>query len=159
MNRFAVTANIEKRNDMKISTRGQNAIKLMLDLATYNNGEPIPLKDIAKRQNISDKYLEQIVSVLNKASLVKSIRGIHGGYRLSYPPEQYTVGQILRTVEGNMSPTNCVGENGTPCENKNVCVSFRLWERLDMAINDVLEGITLADMLEWQNELADHYVI
>ena len=132
----------------------------MLDLATYDTGEPVKLKDIAKRQNISDKYLEHIVALLNKADLVKSIRGIRGGYVLSYPPEKYTVGQILKTVEGDMSPTDCVGANGTPCENKGTCVSFRLWEKLDNAINDVLEGITLADMLEWQNELmTDQYVI
>lgn len=145
---------------MMISTRGKNAIKLMLDLATYNHGEPVRLKDIARRQNISEKYLEQIVSTLHKAVLVKSIRGAHGGYVLKYSPGQYTVGQILKAVEGNMSPTDCVGENGTLCVNKSTCVSYRLWEKLDAAINDVLEGITLADMLEWQNELMiDQYVI
>ena len=145
---------------MRISTRGKNAIKLMLDLATYNHGEPVRLKNIAKRQNISEKYLEQIVAVLNKAALVKSIRGAHGGYVLNYPPEKYTVRRILKAVEGNLSPTDCVGENGTKCENKGGCVSYRLWEKLDTAINDVLEGITLADMLEWQNELLiDQYVI
>lgn len=145
---------------MTISTRGKNAIKLMLDLATYNQGEPIKVKDIAKRQNISEKYLEQIIAVLNKAELVKSIRGAHGGYILQQPPEKYTVGQILKAVEGNISPTDCVGENGLPCENKSTCVSFRLWEKLDAAMNNVLEGITLADMLEWQNELViDQYVI
>lgn len=145
---------------MKISTRGQNAIKLMLDLATHNYGKPVKVKDIARRQNISEKYLEQIVSVLHKAALVKSIRGAHGGYILRLSPEEYTVGQILKTVEGSMAPTDCVGENGTPCENKSTCVSYRLWEKLDTAMNDVLEGITLADMLEWQNELmTDQYVI
>ena len=145
---------------MRISTRGKNAIKLMLDLATYNHGEPIRLKDIAKRQNISEKYLEQIVAVLHKAALVKSSRDAHGGYVLNQMPEKYTVGQILKAVEGDMSPTDCVGENGTLCENKATCVSYRLWEKLDKAINDVLEGITLADMLEWQDELlVDQYVI
>lgn len=145
---------------MKISTRGRNAIKLMLDLATYCNGEAVKLKDIAKRQNISEKYLEQIVSVLNKASLVKSTRGSHGGYTLCDVPENYTVGQILRTVEGSMSPTDCVGEHGIPCENRGTCVSVRIWEKLDAAINDVLENITLADLIEWQNELlVDQYVI
>ncbi|MDE5556948.1 MAG: Rrf2 family transcriptional regulator [Ruminococcus sp.] len=145
---------------MKISTRGQNAIKLMLDLATYNNGEPVKLKDIAKRQNISEKYLEQIVSVLQKASLVKSFKGSRGGYILQYPPKKYTVGYILKTVEGDMTPTDCVGENGVICENSGICVSHRLWQKLYTAMNDVLEGITLADMLEWQSELwADQYVI
>ncbi|MDE5583085.1 MAG: Rrf2 family transcriptional regulator [Ruminococcus sp.] len=145
---------------MKISTRGQNAIKLMLDLATYNNGEPVKLKDIAKRQNISEKYLEQIVSVLQKASLVKSFKGSRGGYILQYPPKKYTVGYILKTVEGDMTPTDCVGENGVICENSGICVSHRLWQKLYTAMNDVLEGITLADMLEWQSELwTDQYVI
>ena len=145
---------------MRISTRGQNAIKLMLDLATYNHGEPVRLKDIAKRQEISEKYLEQIVAVLHKAALVKSVRGAHGGYVLNYPPKQYTVGKILKTVEGNMSPTDCVGENGVDCENKGTCVSFRLWQKLDDAVNDVLENITLEDMLEWQDELlTDQYSI
>lgn len=145
---------------MKISTRGKNAIKLMLDLATYYQGEPVKVKDIARRQNISEKYLEQIIAVLNKAALVKSIRGAHGGYVLTSPPEKYTVGQILKTVEGNMAPTDCFGENGTPCENKATCVSYRLWEKLDDAINGVLETITLANLLEWQNEIAaDQYMI
>ena len=145
---------------MRISTKGKNAIKLMLDLATYNHGEPVKLKDIAKRQNISEKYLEQIVSTLHKAGLVKSIRGSQGGYILNYPPKRYTVGQILKAVEGDMSPTDCTSENGIQCENKETCVCFRLWEKLDTAINDVLEGITLEDMLEWQEELLiDQYVI
>lgn len=145
---------------MRISSKGKYAIKLMLDLATYHYGEPVRLRDIAKRQGISEKYLEQIISILHKAVLVKSVRGAHGGYVLSYPPEKYTVGQILRTVEGDMSPTDCAGKNGTPCVNKSTCVSYRLWEKLDEAINDVLENITLADMLDWQDELlTDQYVI
>lgn len=145
---------------MKISSKGKNAIKLMLDLATYNNGEPVSVKDIARRQGISEKYLEQIISMLNKASLVKSVRGAHGGYVLNYPPEKYTVGKILRAVEGDMAPTDCVGENGIPCENKSTCASHRLWEKLDAAVNEVLDGITLADMVEWQSELqGDSYVI
>ena len=145
---------------MRISTKGKSALKLMLDLATYGHGEPVSVKDMAKRQGISEKYLEQIIAALNKASLVKSIRGAHGGYILTYPPEKYTAGQILRAVEGDMSPTDCVGENGISCENKTMCASYRLWEKLDTAIHDVLDGVTLADMLEWQNELVvDQYVI
>lgn len=145
---------------MRISTRGQNAIKLMLDLATYDNGEPVKLRDIAKRQNISEKYLEQIVSVLQKASLVKSFKGSHGGYMLQYSPKEYTAGYILKTVEGDMAPMDCVSDNGSICENAGTCVSHRLWQKLYTAINDVLEGITLADMLEWQSEIwTDQYVI
>lgn len=145
---------------MKISTKGKYAIKIMLDLATYDNGEPVSVRDIAKRQNISEKYLEQIIGVLNKASLVKSVRGPHGGYVLTDRPEKYTVGKILRVVEGDLSPTDCVGVNGIPCENKSACVSYILWQRLDEAVQEVLESITLQDMQEWQEELqTDYYVI
>ncbi len=145
---------------MRVSTKGKNAIKLMLDLASYHHGEPVKLKDIARRQNISEKYLEQIVASLHRASLVKGIRGARGGYLLNDEPEKYTVGQILKAAEGDLSPADCVGQNGIPCEYKGVCASYRLWEKLDAAINEVLEGITLADMLDWQNELlADQYVI
>ena len=145
---------------MKISTRGKNALKFMLDLATYSRGQPVRLKDIARRQHISEKYLEQIVSGIQKAALVQSLRGKNGGYTLRYPPEEYTVGQILKAVEGNMSPTECVGENGIACENKETCVNYKVWERLDAAINSVLEEITLKDMLEWQyGLLIDQFVI
>ena len=124
---------------MRISTKGKNAIKLMLDLAIYNNGEPVSVRDISKRQGISEKYLEQIISMLNTASLVKSVRGAHGGYILNCPPEKYTVGKILRAVEGDMAPTDCVGENAILCENKGMCASHRLWEKLDAAVNEVLD--------------------
>lgn len=145
---------------MKVSTKGKNALKFMLDLATYSKGQPVRLKDIARRQHISEKYLEQIVSGIQKADLVWSLRGKNGGYTLRYPPEEYTVGQILKAVEGNMAPTDCVGENGIPCENKGICVNYRVWEKLDAAINSVLEEITLKDMLEWQyGLLVDQYVI
>lgn len=138
---------------MRISTKGQNAIKLMLDLATNSAEHPVKLKEVAQRQQLSEKYLEQIVSGLLKAGLVKSNRGAHGGYTLREAPQRYTVGQILKVAEGSLAPASCVGEQGSPCENKSKCVSFRLWEKLDTAINDVLESITLADMLSWQEEL------
>lgn len=145
---------------MKISTRGKNALKFMLDLATYSRGQPVRLKDVARRQHISEKYLEQIVSAIQKAALVQSLRGKNGGYTLSYSPEEYTVGQILKVVEGNMSPADCVGKNGIACKNKETCVNYRVWERLDAAINGVLEEITLKDMLEWQyGLLVDQYSI
>ena len=145
---------------MKISTKGRYAIKLMLDLATYYNGEPVKIKDIARRQHISDKYLEQIVAILNKASLVKSVRGARGGYMLYASPENYTVRQILETVEGSLTPADCVGDNAAYCENRSMCVSVLIWEKLDQAIQDVLEGITLDDLVDWQNNLmVDQYVI
>ena len=103
---------------MRISTKGRYALRLMLDLALNNTGEPISLKDIARRQEISDKYLEQIISVLNKAKYVKSIRGAQGGYILTKRPEEYTVGMILRLTEGSLAPVTCVEEDADSCERK-----------------------------------------
>ncbi len=144
---------------MKISTKGRYALRLMLDLATYNNGEPISLKDVAKRQQISDKYLEQIIAVLNKAGFVRSIRGAQGGYILKKAPSEYTVGMILRLTEGDLAPVSCVGDESDECERRNCCVTVRIWEKIYDAVNDVVDSITLADMLVWQEELGEHYCI
>ncbi len=138
---------------MKISTRGRYALQLMLDLANHYDSGPINIKDIARRQGISDKYLEQIVAVLNRALLVKSSRGAKGGYQLTGPPESYTVGKILRTMEGDFSPVDCVGVNGVDCEKRENCVTVRIWERLYDAINEVLEDIRLSDLVLWQKEI------
>lgn len=144
---------------MKISTKGRYALRLMLDLATYNNGEPISLKDVAKRQQISDKYLEQIIAVLNKAGFVRSIRGAQGGYILKKAPSEYTVGMILRLTEGDLAPVSCVGDESDECERRNCCVTVRIWEKIYDTVNDVVDSITLADMLVWQEELGEHYCI
>lgn len=144
---------------MKISTKGRYALRLMLDLATYNTGEPVSIKDIAKRQQISEKYLEQIIAVLNKAGFVRSIRGAQGGYVLKRKPEEYTVGMILRRTEGDLAPVSCIGEEGMPCERKGECVTVRLYEKINDAVNGVVDSITLADLLEWQNEKAGEYSI
>ena len=148
-----------ERRAMRISTKGRYAIKLMLDLATNYRGDPIKLKDIAKRQHTTEKYLEQIVSILNKASLVRSSRGAKGGYVLTAPPENYTIGMILRATEGNLTPVDCTEIQGAPCANRDQCVTVRIWKRLDDAVNSVLDDIKLSDLLEWQSELADQYVI
>lgn len=144
---------------MKISTKGRYALRLMLDLAVYNTGEPIALKDIARRQEISEKYLEQIISVLNKAGYVRSVRGAQGGYTLTRDTKDYTVGMILRLTEGELAPVNCVGAEAVPCDRMDTCVTVKIWQRLYDAINGVVDGITLADLVEWQNEKADQYVI
>ncbi len=144
---------------MKISTKGRYALRLMLDLAVYNTGEPVSLKDIARRQQISEKYLEQIISILNKAGYVRSIRGAQGGYMLKREPKEYTVGMILRLTEGDLAPVGCVGENSMDCERRQGCVTIQIWERLNEAINGVVDHITLADMVLWQQEKADAYVI
>lgn len=144
---------------MKISTKGRYALRLMLDLAIYNTGEPISLKDVARRQQISEKYLEQIIAMLNKAGFVRSIRGAQGGYMLKKAPSEYTVGMILRLTEGDLAPVSCVGEDSIECERKDGCVTVRIWERLNEAINGVVDHITLEDMMGWQQEKADQYVI
>ena len=127
----------------------------MLDLATYNTGEPVRLKDIAKRQQISEKYLEQIISLLNKAGFVKSIRGPQGGYMLKNPPEQYTVGMILRQTEGSLTPVSIDDE--TSYERQSV--TTRIWTKMEGAINEIVDGITLKDLVDWQMEQVGQYVI
>lgn len=131
----------------------------MLDLAIYNTGEPISIKDIAKRQQISEKYLEQIISVLNKAGYVRSIRGAQGGYLLKKEPKEYTVGMILRLTEGDLAPVSCVGEESAGCDRRDSCVTVRIWEQINDAVNSVVDNINLADLVEWQAEKADQYVI
>lgn len=144
---------------MKISTKGRYALRLMLDLALNNTGEPIRIKDIAARQEISDKYLEQIISTLNKAGFVKSIRGPQGGYRLTKEPAQYTVGMILRLTEGSLAPVACLEDEVNICERQDTCATLKLWQMLNTAISDVVDHVTLADLVEWQNEKMSNYVI
>ena len=148
-----------RRQIMKISTKGRYALRLMLDLALNNTGEPVRIKDIAARQEISDKYLEQIISVLNKAGYVKSIRGPQGGYRLAKEREKYTVGMILRLTEGSLAPVSCLEDEQNLCERSMNCATLRLWQMLNTAISDVVDRVTLSDLAEWQNEISDNYVI
>lgn len=127
---------------MKVSTRGRYALRLMLDLALNNTGEPVRLKDVAKRQEISEKYLEQIISILNKAGFVKSVRGPAAGYSLKRKPEEYTVGMILRLTEGSLAPVDCV-EDGADCGREDQCVTVMLWKKTgNDAINSVVDNIT-----------------
>lgn len=144
---------------MKISTKGRYALRLMLDLAQNNTGEPVRIKDIAARQDLSDKYLEQIISILNKARFVKSIRGPQGGYLLTREPEQYTVGMILRLTEGSLAPVACLDDEINSCERQDTCATLKLWKMLNKAISDVVDQVTLADLVEWENERMDYYVI
>lgn len=132
---------------MKISTKGRYALMIMIDLATNDNGNFISLKDIAKRQQISMKYLEQIVSLLNKAGYLQTARGNNGGYKLSKKPEDYTVGDILRASEGDLAPIVCLTEEGE-CEKKHNCNTYPFWEGLDKVINDYVDSKTLADFID-----------
>lgn len=144
---------------MKISTKGRYALRLMLDLAINNTGEPVRIKDIASRQEISDKYLEQIISVLNKAGYVRSLRGPQGGYKLAREPKEYTVGMILRLTEGSLAPVACLEDEVNECSRQDECATLILWEKLYEAIKDVVDGYTLADLVDWQMGKVDHYVI
>lgn len=144
---------------MKISSKGRYALRLMLDIAQHDNGTPVRIKDISSRQEISDKYLEQIISILNKAGYVRSIRGPQGGYLLTHKPEEYTVGMILRLTEGSLAPVACLEGDVNTCDRSENCVTLRVWERLKDAIDGVVDHITLADLLEWSREGGDNYCI
>ena len=144
---------------MKISTKGRYALRLMLDLALHDNDAPVRIKDIAARQDISDKYLEQIISSLNKAGYVKSIRGPQGGYKLAKDPYGYTVGMILRLTEGSLAPVACLDDEVNQCDRQETCATLKLWQQLDDAIKSVVDTVTLADLVEWQEEKIDNYVI
>lgn len=137
---------------MKISTKGRYALRMMTDLAINHTGEMIRVREVAARQGISEKYLEQIISTLKRAGYVKSLRGAQGGYRLSREPKDYTVGMILRLTEGDMSPVSCLEDEENQCGMAGSCVSLRLWEMLDDAIKDVIDHVTLQDMVDWERE-------
>ena len=142
---------------MKISTKGRYAIRLMIDLAEHNNGEFITLMDIAQRQEISEKYLEAIVSVLSKNNLLVSLRGKGGGYKLARDPETYTVGSILRLTEGTLAPAPCVEEEGG-CARASECRTIEMWQGLSKVINEYLDGITIADLMK-NSVYVNNYVI
>ena len=132
---------------MKVSTKGRYALKIMIDLAINNNGDFISLKDISERQEVSMKYLEQIVSLLNKAGLLSTARGNNGGYKLNKKIKEYTVGEILRAAEGDLAPIVCVKEE-TKCDKKTDCLSYKFWKGLDDAINEYVDSKTLEDLIK-----------
>lgn len=144
---------------MKISTRGRYAVRMMLDLALADATKPVRVKEIAQRQEISEKYMEQIISILNKAGYVRSIRGPQGGYFLAKRPEDYTVGMILRLTEGSMAPVECVEYKDIECPRQEECVTWLLWKKLDDAIRGVIDTVTLADLVAWSYERGNDYSI
>ena len=133
---------------MKVSTRGRYALRLMLDLALNNTGEAVSLKDIARRQDISDKYLEQIISILNKAGYVRSIRGAQGGYMLRRPPKEYTVGMILRLTEGTLAPVSCLKDDAVPCDRAGDCCTLPIWKGLAELVDKYFDSMTLKEVAE-----------
>ena len=145
---------------MKISTKGRYAIRMLIDLAEHGNGGYVALKDIAKRQNISKKYLEQIVPALNKSDILLTNRGFQGGYKLAKSPENYTIGMILRLTEGSLAPVSCLEHSPNRCERSDECPTLFVWQGLYDCINEYLDGITLKDILDKQRkDYVNDYVI
>lgn len=132
---------------MKISTKGRYALRFMLDLAEHATDRYITLNDVSSRQEISEKYLEQIVSPLSRAGFVQSARGPHGGYKLAREPREYNVGEILRTIEGSLSPVACLEQNSEKCRRKENCPVLGFWQGLDNAIETYVDSYTLEDLL------------
>ena len=132
---------------MKISTKGRYSLRMLLDLAERKDEGYISLKDIAERQGISKKYLEQIVTLLNSADMLRTNRGYQGGYMLAKAPNQYTVGGILRITEGGLYPVSCLEDNPNQCDRIGFCKTLYIWDGLYKVIKEYLDGITLEDML------------
>ena len=143
---------------MLISTKGRYALRVMIDLAEHQSEDFIPLKVIAERQEISEKYLESIIKLLVKAKLLNGLRGKGGGYQLTRAPEQYTVGSILRLTEESLAPVACLEETAGTCTRSGQCRTLALWQGLDKVIQDYLESVTIADLIE-QCPVGDDYVI
>lgn len=132
---------------MLISTKGRYALRVMIDLAEHQTDSFVPLKIIAQRQEISEKYLESIIKLLVKAKLLHGLRGKGGGYKLTKTPEQYTAGAILRLTEDSLAPVACLDQNADSCPRMAECRTLPLWQGLDKVINDYLDNITLADLM------------
>lgn len=132
---------------MRLSTKGRYGLKAMFELALHYGEGPIPLNNIAESQNISEHYLEQLIAVLRKEGLVNSVRGSQGGYMLSKSPDSITVGQVIRTLEGEIAPSECVIDETVNCEREKNCVTKTVWLRIRDSINNVIDSITLQDMV------------
>jgi Rrf2 family protein len=137
---------------MKISTRGRYAVRLMLDLAMNDTDHYVTIKSISERQEISSKYLEQIISILSRAGFVKSVRGAQGGYRLAKPSEEYTIGMILRLIEGSLVPVACMDDEPNQCPRCETCVTLDVWKQIDEAVSGVVDHITLEDLINKQSK-------
>ena len=144
---------------MKISTKGRYALRMLLDLAQHQNDGYVSLKDVAERQGISKKYLEQIVSLLNKGDILKTSRGFQGGYRLSREPAEYTVGRILRLTEtGGLAPVTCLEDDQPCCPRCTECVTLPLWQGLEKVVGEYLDSYTLQDLLDSQPDCGNYNV-
>ena len=132
---------------MMISTRGRYALRVMIDLAEHIDNGYVPMKEVAKRQEISLKYLERILPVLVKNGFVEGVQGKGGGYKLSRAPENCTVGEILRLTDGNLAPVACLDCNAEVCEKKSACKTLSMWTEFHHITNEYFDGITIADLV------------
>ena len=145
---------------MKISTKGRYALRMMLDLAKHQGDGYVALKDVAARQGISKKYLEQIVPVLNQSDILRTNRGFQGGYRLAKSPDRYTVGEVLRLTEGSLAPVACLDHEPNECPRSGECATLPVWQGLYRVICEYLDGITLQDILDQQRDrYSNDYII
>ena len=145
---------------MKISTKGRYALRMLLDLAENADKGFVSLKEISERQNISKKYLEQIVPVLHRSNILITGRGYQGGYKLAKSPDKYKVGDILRLTEGSLAPVACLEQAENMCGRSADCITLPLWKGLYKVINEYLDGITLQDIIDSRKRLdSDSYII
>ena len=133
---------------MIVSTKGRYALRVMVHFAQRGNEGYVPLKEIAEAEGISQKYLETIMSALSKAGFVDAVHGKGGGYRLNRPPEEYTVGSILKLTEGSLSAVSCTSQGAAACSRTECCQAKPMWDKLDKMIDDFFEGITIGDLLK-----------
>ena len=143
---------------MLISTKGRYALRVLIDMAEHQPDAYLPLKEIARRQDISEKYLESIVKALVRGGMLTGLRGKGGGYRLSRPPEQYTVGAVLRLTEGSLSPVSCLEAEAPPCARAAGCRTLAMLQGLDQVIREYLDQFTIADLMQAEQP-GDFYVI
>lgn len=141
---------------MKITAKGRYAIHILYNLAVSPGDLPVSVKEIAAKSGISVKYTEQIISILNKAGYVTSSRGQQGGYRLAKPCGEYIIGDVLRLTEGTLSPVECLANGENSCPKQRQCETILLWEKVDKAIRDVVDSVTIADLIAWQEEGAEN---
>lgn len=133
---------------MMISTRGRYALRVMIDLAEHQDGKPVPMKEVAKRQEISLKYLERIMPILIQNEILEGVPGKGGGYRLNRRPEEYTVGSILRLTESDLAPVACLSLEASPCSRAADCKTLPMWEKYNELTNRFFDGITIADLMK-----------
>lgn len=143
---------------LKISTRGRYSFRMMIDLAQHYNEGFIALKDISARQNISKKYLEQIIPFLNRSNLLRTNRGHQGGYQLAMPPSEITVKDILLSAEGSLAPVSCMENDPNLCENCETCLTLPVYQGLYQVITEYLEAITLQDVIDSQPDSCEYYI-